>query len=57
MRKANWRSPIKTYAIYVSQEDYAKGLPQSYGINLTMGQLQYLKDSGQVVVLIKEETL
>jgi hypothetical protein len=57
MRKANWRSPIKTYAIYVSQEDYAKGLIQSYGINLTMHQLQYLKESGQVVILIKEETL
>jgi hypothetical protein len=41
----------------VSQQDYAKGVIQSYGINLTIGQLQWLKESGQVVVLIKQETL
>ena len=57
MSRGNWRSPVKTYAIYVSQQDYAKGVIQSYGINLTIGQLQWLKESGQVVVLIKQETL
>jgi hypothetical protein len=57
MSKANWRSPIKTYAIYVNQQDYAKGVIQSYGINLTVGQLEWLKECGQVVILVKQEIL
>jgi len=50
-------SIIKTYAIYTSKEDYEAGYIQCYGIDLTEGQLRWLNESGQVVVLIKEEKI
>jgi hypothetical protein len=50
-------SIIKTYAIYTSKEDYEAGYIQCYGIDLTEGQLRWLKESGQVVVFIKEERI
>jgi hypothetical protein len=47
---------IRTYAIYVSQQDYDNGIIASYGIDLTDAQLQRLNEMGYIVVLTKEET-
>jgi hypothetical protein len=52
----NWYK-IKTYAIYISEDHFKRGDRQCYGIDLTERQLEYLKETGQVVVLIKEETI
>lgn len=52
----NWYK-IKTYAIYISEDHFKRGDIQCYGIDLTERQLEYLKETGQVVVLIKEETI